>query len=820
MPSPGRAATAARLDLRPRRQRRYGPGPELRIVAAIAALGLSFAIGGILVSDALAASGCAPSQATSPDGTIVYGSACADEIVVTSPLVKKVFAGDGNDVIYANPDVEEVYGGEGADVLFGDLPDGEAVIGGGPEREVEPEVEPESETGIDYETAPESEASASGLRGLLRSDPLATVSNKVECTTESPCYGGDGSQEMFGGPGADQIFGQRGNDTLHGEAGSDRLYGGIGDDTIFGNDGYDLLSGGLGTDTLDGNNGSDTVRGDGTVDVLKDTGGDRYTDTLSFATAVTPGFRGAVPVPGFPPEGDEGERGVYIRMDGAPAPCGTQSCNNDARYGGGGDEIDASDFETVIGSPFDDYYVGSDGRDRFFGGGGSDVMIGNGGYDVFFGGNDGDFMSGGAGGDISFSGAGFNNCSHDVEYGNQCTGRSEEVRPRDPSKIEVGYQAGTTLRDSFTWEPFYLLGSQSTDRVSVKFGHASVAGYPEPLEQVTFTAEPGSAEFETGGNVWHGQCNYQATEVKCTLRSANRKLYEHLDALVLAGMAGDDTLSIAGNETEWPVTTTPVLLGGQGNDVLIGSGHTEDVLVDGDGPGNDTLYGFGFDDALLNNEGADNLQAGAGSDLLLSATTCDGDILQGAEGKTGDKEDVNNASWSQLPAYAGGVVADLRSKTAGGQYTEAAASAAASASVSASASAMEGEASAAEGKASGGRKGKEVAKAEVAKGGGGQGGGGGAKGGRPSGGPSCTTGSVDRLYNIDDLEGSAQPDAFYGDAASNNLLGRSGEDLLFGRGGEDRIAAKDGEHDQVGGGAGKDVCIYDEGLDTLTSCNP
>jgi Ca2+-binding RTX toxin-like protein len=218
------------------------------------------------------------------------------------------------------------------------------------------------------------------------------------------------------------------------------------------------------------------------------------------------------------------------------------------------------------------------------------------------------------------------------------------------------------------------------------------------------------------------------------------------------------------------------------------------VLIDG--PGNDTLYGFGLDDALINNEGADNLQGGNGSDLLLSATTCGGDILQGAEGKKGDGDSVNNASWSQLPASSGGVVADLMRGKAGSQYTEAVISSASStAGPSAQASAGKGE-----GKGRG--KGK----------------GGGGKGG--AGGPSCTSGALDRLANVDDLEGSSQADALYGDARDNNLLGRKGEDLLFGRAGEDRIAAQDGERDNVGGGSGADLCIHDKGLDTLTSCNP
>lgn len=747
---------------------------KLRIATVLGPPTALLVVGAIAIASASATPGCGPPQTASPNGRAVYGTPCADEIVVTSPLVEEVFAGAGDDVIYATPNVEEVYGGEGNDVIFGGFSERTVTPG----LDYEPS-EPE-EGGIDYETAPEGDALASGLRafGARGAGPLATASNKVECT-ESPCYGGDGSQELFGGPGADQIFGQRGNDTLHGGSGADALYGGIGDDIGLGNDGYDLLSGGLGTDTLDGGDSGDIVRGDGTVDVIKDTGGSG-TDTVSFASAVVPGFRGGIPIPGFPADGDGEERGVYIRMDGSPAPCGTSSCNNDARYGGGGDQIVVSDFETVIGSPFADYFVGSDGDDHFFGGGGTDVMIGNGGDDAFNGGAQSDYMDGGAGTDITFAGAGANNCSADVEYRTRCAGTAAEVHPRDQSKINIGYQTTTLLRRSFLWEPYYLVGSNSADNVNVRYVNTNSPDY-QIRDYLIFTTQPGSAQFDTSDDVGQG-CEYKPTEVKCPFFRAN-KVHGGVDAITLAGMGGDDRLNIAGNGTEWEPTITPVLLGGEGNDTLIGSDQTEDVLVDGNGYGNDTLYGHGLDDALLNNEGSDSLRAGTGSDLLLSATTCGGDTLQGAEGKKGDKDDVNNASWAQLPAYAGGVVADLRKRKAGSQFVEIIIT-------------------------------STTQKGTKQKGGKGKGGAIHYKG------PACTTGVVDRLYNIDDLEGSSQADAFYGDAGDNNLLGRNGEDLFFGRAGEDRLAAQDGEHDQVGGGPGKDVCIYDKGVDSLTSCNP
>ena len=92
-------------------------------IATVTAL-LLFAMGHIATS-ADAASLCQtatriPNAATttSADGKTVHGSPCADLIVVTSPLVRVVSGGEGDDTIYANPDVEVVDGGAGDDVIY------------------------------------------------------------------------------------------------------------------------------------------------------------------------------------------------------------------------------------------------------------------------------------------------------------------------------------------------------------------------------------------------------------------------------------------------------------------------------------------------------------------------------------------------------------------------------------------------------------------------------------------------------------------------------------------------------------------------------
>lgn len=568
----------------------------------------------------------------------------------------------------------------------------------------------------------------------------ATLSSTVACES-NPCRGGLGSQILIGGAGDDTIFGERGNDTIYGNEGNDALYGGIGDEKLIsGGAGQDLLSGGPGFDILNGNQDSDLVRGDATIDEIRDTGS-TGSDTLSFATGIAPGFGGSVAHSGFPSAGNGEERGVRVHLDGGEACTELHACNGPARYGGGNDVIDASGFENVIGSPFADIVIGSDGANRLEGGGGADILIGGGGDDVLVGGAEGDYLEGGSGSDTAIGEAGTNRCAADVESQNQCSGSEMAVTQRDRTKISAGLMT-TTFASSVQWTQLYLVGSNTgRDSVSTDFW---IGG--NGVGHVTFTAQADSATFNLSGEATTAHCTYEERKVDCALPAPP-------DVILLAGMGGDDHLSVAGAGL-WS-TASIVLLGGEGNDYLQGSGTTEDVLIDGPGTGSDELHGYGYDDFLTNNEGTDSLQGGNGNDLLVSAAICGSDTLQGAESGSGDGAAQNNASWAQLPGPSG-VVADLDSQTAGDYW---------------------------------------------------------------SNGPACSSGSLDQPRNIDDLEGSSQADALFGDGAPNNILGRKGGDGLWGRGGVDRIEGEDSEQDNIGGGGGTDECYWDVGLDAHTECD-
>jgi len=417
-----------------------------------------------------------------------------------------------------------------------------------------------------------------------------------------------GITAVFGEGGDDSLFGGRGNDSLFGGEGNDRLYGGIGDDRVRGGPGDDLLSGGFGADSLDGEGGDDFARGDATIDRLGDSGPGTDSDTLSFATGVTPGFPnpGDFGYAGFP-EGAVG-RGVFVEL-------GEDFANDGlAPSGGGVDEpLEAASFESfeiVIGTPFSDLIVGGAGDETIYGGGGADVLRGGGGNDQVFGGAEGDY------------------CEGESTTGCEFSGSEKKVTRRSPSAIAVGLMAPQQGSNPGV----YLTGSDGDDEVSASF----------TTDEVTFELGAGSKGSFDAAQAAAGGCEPpSAGKVVCPAPGAP-------DALLVAGLAGDDSLSVDG----FPETTSPILLGGEGGDTLSGAA-TEDAAIDGAGA--DTVDAGAGDDAVPNNPGEDDLLAGPGDDLFISNAVCEGDLLDGGEG-------ADNANWAN---FGSAVALDLGTGQAG-----------------------------------------------------------------------------------------------------------------------------------------------------------
>jgi Ca2+-binding RTX toxin-like protein len=253
--------------------------------------------------------------------------------------------------------------------------------------------------------------------------------------------------------------------------------------------------------------------------------------------------------------------------------------------------------------------------------------VGGGGGDAIGGGTDGDYLEAGPGSTVNGD-AGVDGCVGGTQSG--CEGTAKAVHLRDPAAISVGeVAAGSGSTD------VYLVGSSAADNITATYTGAAVV----------FTRSGGggfdTAPTDAGGCALESAPN--PVTATCPL-GAPATPVPALDALLIAGLGGNDSISTTG----FPAGATVVGLGGAGADTING-GPNEDVLVDGPPSDTslDTLRGGPGDDALLHNGGPDALDGGEGSDLFLSVSICDGETIDGGAPLANDRD---NASWARLPS--------------------------------------------------------------------------------------------------------------------------------------------------------------------------
>ncbi len=265
-------------------------------------------------------------------------------------------------------------------------------------------------------------------------------------------HGGRGEDHIYGGDSRDWLWGDEGNDWLYGEEGRDTLYGGDGIDHLYGGAGNDTLTGGRGADVLDGGDGIDTanystsianvrvdlaagtgrgqdahgdtlinienVTGSNSRDVLKGDGQDNVLSGLGSRDNIYGGDGDDTILGGAGDDELFGERGADFIDGGAgdediakyiKSSAGVE-VNLTTGEGRGGDAQGDRlvNVEQLMGSQFDDTFIG-DSADNFLTGlGGDDVLRGGSGDDLLRGGVGNDIMDGGAGNDtasLRFSGS-------------------------------------------------------------------------------------------------------------------------------------------------------------------------------------------------------------------------------------------------------------------------------------------------------------------------------------------------------------------------------------------------------------------------------
>jgi len=394
---------------------------------------------------------------------------------------------------------------------------------------------------------------------------------------------------VLGEGGNDTLYGQRGNDSLFGGEGNDRLYGGVGDDRLRGEFGDDFLSGGFGADSLDGEGDSDYVRGDATIDAIGDSGS-TGSDTLSYATGVTPGFSNEGGVfaeySGFPQDAEG--RGVYIDLEDPTAEDGNGFANDGLAPSGGGVDLDldGESFETVVGTPFADFIVGSAGAETIYGGGGPDVLIGEGGGDTIHGGAEGD------------------SCQQAATT-TECEGSGKAVTPRDPSTVASGdtYLTGSYADDELLAS--YSPGPPATVAFSANGNPAGSFPLPQPPDSIVLAG--------LDGNDTLAAANFpETTSVILLGGSGNDQLTGGPTEDALVDGAGEDLADAGAGDDAVPNNGgADVLHAGVGEDLFISNAVCDGDLLDG-GPDRDNANWANFGAAV-------SIDMGAGAAGLVGA---------------------------------------------------------------------------------------------------------------------------------------------------------------------------------------------------------
>lgn len=397
-------------------------------------------------------------------------------------------------------------------------------------------------------------------------------------------------------------------------------------------------------------------------------------------------------------------------------PSGSQ--NDTVRGGGGRDTIFAGDTnDLLIGGGGRDLINAGGGNDTVYGGAGNDTLNGEAGSDALYGQGGRDVLNGGDGEDLMvWGGAGQGQDTVDGGEG------SDRVR---------------------------VTGTSGTDRLTIGQNVNDLLVITDGLASLTVEDTVSVVEVLTG-----------AGGDRITLGDIDRVT---LSSLRLDGQAGPDRIDASGARLGFVRVRVS---GGDGDDVLIGSGDAE-TLSGGDGMdriegrgGNDRLDGNAGIDTLIGGDGDDTLNGGTGNDSLDGSFGNDS-LLGGNDRDTliGDEGD---------DTLQGGLGDDLLNGGAGNDSLL-------------------------------GQDGRDTLLG--------------------AGGRDVLDGGKNNDHlrghaGADTLRGDDGDDALFGSAGNDELVGGDGNDTLQGGGGRDGLNGNDG-NDLVQGNLGEDTLAGGDGDDSL-----
>ena len=718
-----------------------------------------------------------------------------------------VFAGSGTPVEYTDSDeemaevnvfdIENLTGSANDDILAGDLRNN-TIKGDGGDDKI-------------YGGPNPADADKESDAGLTNADML---------------MGEDGDDMIFGGVGNDTLDGGDGDDTLNGGAGADTFMGGADDDMIYADatDIYDVAADGTRTlkttNVINGGEDNDTVSfakledGIGATGAaftlgLQDSELETGTATLVDGVENVIGTQGDDHITGN--AGDnviEGGEGGDVLNGGDPAAGVAGTMGDTLSYAGSDDWVrvtlnaagsaattsrghasgdQATNFENVRGSAYDDDLTGNGDANRLWGGAGDDTIEGGGGNDTLEGGAGADDLDGGFTASTVTGQETWNAEMNTLSYAGSNAGVTINLVTASASG---GHASGDTI---VTYEELAPIPDDASNEIDV----------------ATFSNVTGSMHDD------HLTGNHHDNE--------------------LAGGAGDDTLrggaSNAGARDNALALRGDVLVGGPGADVLDGGedmNERNDMVPDtSDGAAEGAMLAASVDWAVYK-----HAMEGIAVDLSTNRGTggeAMGDTLINIELVWGSEKDdtfvsglggnnIEGDGGSDTVSYEAsemGVTVDLSSAT---QHRSVAVTGTGTdadpfvfpvdADPGAVARPTEGVP-------------RLNAAGTVLTG---------ADGANPENedtNPNVNGAAGDRLGSIENVTGSAMKDSLTGDTNPNVLKGMGGNDTLTGgdetNGGDtldggdgDDILNGEGGADKLMGGAGDDTLNGGDGEDTLT----
>lgn len=513
-----------------------------------------------------------------------------------------VRAGGGNDTIYVGDGFNNVYGDAGNDIIFGSNESDNLI--GSTESDDSVSVDQDSIDGFGGDDAIYGSNGNDTLRGGDGNDFIrghrgndiidggagndaasyryATSGVTVNLTT-GLASGPDGADTLIG---IETIYASDHNDTVTGTTGSNFMDGGAGNDVFYassntnGDDSFapDTMSGGEGQDFLFGSDGSDALYGGNGDDHLRGNGGN---DTIS--------------------GGDGVDLASYVSATGGV------DVSLITNLTSGADGVDTlTSIENVWGTNnHDDTIVGNDIANQLLGNGGDDILSGRGGNDQIYGGTGNDTIDGGEGNDALVGNAG-----DDVITG----GLGDDTIDGFGDDDRLSGEGGNDL----------VRGNVGNDIVGGEAGNDTVIG-GSGNDSVYGGAGNDLVSGGTGDDLLNGGAGFDTAD------------YSYVTDNLIANInfGGAQTISaIAGRDT---FVSVEGLLGGSGNDLLVGSSGGN--VIDG-GAGDDEIYGIGGGDILRGGTGNDLVEGSGGNDTM--------------EGGAGDADVLSYFN------SAGGVIVNLR----------------------------------------------------------------------------------------------------------------------------------------------------------------